>query len=67
MSRKVDLGNLLAKYEGSGQIHRAECSPARTNELKVSYYEQDYTYQAPEIVVSSAPITGQFQMSKSEC
>ena len=70
MKKKVNLTNLLAKYEGNSPMFRESSPSPRSNVARESCYSQNgwgNTYDVPDIHVNSAPVTGNFQMSKSEC
>ena len=74
MKKKLDLNNLLAKYEGiSTGTHAANYySPAKEYDYQEAPIEQEF-YQSrgyqgrAETTTVMQPITGNFQMSKSEC
>lgn len=78
MKKKLDLNGLLAKYEGYSNTHSgAYYSPAKEydNYVKDATVEADFyqsrqintVYEEPVRYGSTQPITGNFQMSKSEC
>ena len=76
MKKKLDLNGLLAKYEGISQTQSAPYySPAKQyNENRYGTVQREF-YQSPQVnvmnvgeeVTYTQPITGNFQMSKSEC
>jgi len=77
MKKKLDLNGLLAKYEGYSNTHSGSYySPAKQYDnfardatVEADFYQSRHanTYHEEPVNYGAQTLTGNFQMSKSEC